>query len=257
MFDQLPAPRVVRMSAEEVFLVFQRLVALDDPDIVISPETTLHDLFLVSWYFEDARDMVAGVQGVFGVQFSKAHWREVLKPEKLRTVRDVCELVATRATRTELVPYSILGRACRSAGAFCLVRGMLKSAGANVSDLAPSSTLEPYLRHYPTLFKHHLQLATLIGLPLLKVWHPVFSRTCRFLLVLVAVFATNMLLLYLGIGLNTLPWVALSCLAVPILWLIVGNLVPKRFCRYSLGSLVTVRDLCVAIAASEPTKAVS
>jgi hypothetical protein len=251
MFDELLAPRVVPMSADEVFLVMQRLIALDDPNYMVTPQTTLDDLFAESICFEDPGDMVAGVQGVFGVQFSKARWREVLKPEKQRTLRDVCELVATRATRNELVPYSILGRECRSAGAFCLVRAMLQAAGANVAALAPSSPLEPYLRDYPRLFDHHLQLATLIGLPLLKVWHPVFSKTGRFLLLLAAVFAVCVLLLYRGVGLEMLPWVALSCLAAPLAWLIVGSMVPKRFCRYSLGALATVRDLCMAIAAAD------
>ena len=257
MFDELPEPFVVPIAADEVFLAVRKIAMLDDPEVCLSPDTTIQELFSRMSWFEDTREMVSVLQSLFGVRFSKAQWREVLKPAKSRTLGDVCQLVATRATRMKVVPYSILGRDCLPAGAFCLVRSTLKAAGANVATFSPSSPLEPYLRDHTTIFQVDLQRSTLLELPYLKIWHPVFARTGWFVLILAAIIAVCILLLNRGVGLVTLTWVAISCLAAPAIWLIVGSLVPKRFCRYSLGALVTVRDVCVAIAGSEPTKATS
>jgi len=49
-------------------------------------------------------------------------------------------------------PVTILGRPCPEAGAFRSVRDILARSGADVSDLAPSSRLEPYLRAHARSF---------------------------------------------------------------------------------------------------------
>jgi hypothetical protein len=87
----------------------------------------------------------------FDLSLTSEDVRAVAAPARRRTLREVCEFIAGRAEVPALEPVTILGRQCLSEGTFLTMRTMLARAGADVSQLAPSSPLGPYLRdHFMT-----------------------------------------------------------------------------------------------------------
>ncbi|MBI2928288.1 MAG: hypothetical protein HYY24_21675 [Verrucomicrobia bacterium] len=84
----------------------------------------------------------------FGTTFSNGDWRGVMKPEKQRTLRDVCALIATRATLPNVRELNVFGRPCRSASSFFALRSCLQVAGVETARLRPSTKLDEYLRRH-------------------------------------------------------------------------------------------------------------
>ena len=85
----------------------------------------------------------------WGMNCSQDEWRGVLKPERKRTLRDVCEFVAARAVQPKVRPSAIFGRDCLSAGVFLTLRSQLNEQGINVAELRPSTPLERFARRHP------------------------------------------------------------------------------------------------------------
>jgi hypothetical protein len=59
-------------------------------------------------------------------------------PAREKTLRGVCELLATQARRPLVPPANMLGRECASAGVFLAMRALLVQVGAP-PDLRPSA----------------------------------------------------------------------------------------------------------------------
>ncbi len=103
-------------------------------------------LDLVGW-----RALGQALDDQWGTSFPKAQWFAVLEPARKKTLRGVCELLATRARRAVVPPAKMLGRECASAGVFLAIRSLLVQAGA-LPDLRPSTPLGPYLEKWPEVF---------------------------------------------------------------------------------------------------------
>lgn len=100
----------------------------------------------------------------WGTKFTRKQWRQVLEPAREKTIRGVCELVATQAQRPLIPPAKILGHECKSTGAFLAIRSLLIEAGAP-ANLRPSSRVEPYLKKWPKVFQKEIDRLALGGLP--------------------------------------------------------------------------------------------
>lgn len=100
----------------------------------------------------------------WGTKFTRKQWRQVLEPAREKTIRGVCELLATQAQRPLVPPAKILGHECQSAGVFLAIRSLLIAAGAP-ANLRPSSSVEPYLKKWPKVFQEEIDPLVLGGLP--------------------------------------------------------------------------------------------
>src|SRR5262249_12499494 len=69
------------------------------------------------------------------------------------TVRGLCMALAQFVEVPVIEPVTVLGRPSPSAGAFVTIRALLARAGADVSDLRPSTPLLPYLWLWPGVFR--------------------------------------------------------------------------------------------------------
>ena len=85
----------------------------------------------------------------FHVKLRRDWWAQ-WKPD--HTVGELCENLATGTLVPVLVPVTILGSPCESAGAFLTLKQMLADDGADVSELGPSSEVRPYLLAKPDVF---------------------------------------------------------------------------------------------------------
>ena len=77
------------------------------------------------------------LNAAWSVNISDDQWRAVLQPPRQPTLHDVCNLIASRASKSAIQPITILGKPCNTAGAFFTVRHLLSQAGADASEIRP------------------------------------------------------------------------------------------------------------------------
>lgn len=95
---------------------------------------------------------------LFNTDISDEIWHDLLIPTKSKKLGPICEQIASKAVAPVIEPLSILGMRCEAAGAFLMLRDQLESRDLDVSDLRPSTPLEPFLINhleqcYPELIK--------------------------------------------------------------------------------------------------------
>lgn len=116
--------------------------ALQDPINFATTVAGYSDVFLDD--FPDWRRQARGLNELLGIDVDLSTWRDVLTPSRVRTLRDVCGLIASRATLPEIRPIRVLGRECLAASAFLLLRERLARRGVRVDHVAPSSSLSDF-----------------------------------------------------------------------------------------------------------------
>ncbi|WP_417391697.1 hypothetical protein [Gimesia sp.] len=147
---------VIEVSAtpEYVLSVFQdqqRLYFLLDydehPREVLSFESTIEEwrsqMDLVGW-----RALGRAENKFWKMNLSDQEWRQVLKPEREKTLRGVCALIAQHASTPVIREVIFFGKPCRPASVFLTIRALLQEAGADVSEIAPSTLLVDYTSKY-------------------------------------------------------------------------------------------------------------
>ncbi len=80
----------------------------------------------------------------FDMDAPLAEWKAVLRPAKTKALSDVCSFVARHAKVLCIPEPNFLGRLCRTAGAFLMIREMMNEAGVNTENLRPSSLVSHY-----------------------------------------------------------------------------------------------------------------
>lgn len=88
----------------------------------------------------------------WGISVSAKDWHSVFNPQSERTMRDVCEFLASRVEFPRVAPARVLGRECVPAGTFLTIRALLEKGGADVSSIAPSTPLADYTRRHFDVF---------------------------------------------------------------------------------------------------------
>jgi hypothetical protein len=256
-----------RLGPDDVLAVLVEMhrqssaVGESDPDAEIRFDTTIAE-WREACDLLAARELGSGYNKYFGTGFSDEEWLRVLEPEDVRTLRDVCELVATQAAAPRREEMCVLGQACPAAGLFLTIRRELEAAEWDVTDLSPSSPLEPYL-HGP-----HSLVAILARLAPGKIprvalqygrTNTVVGRIFAWLAV-VGLLGTVLVMIGFGVASlfrfehsGNLYFVSLAATALLVMVSIVGlgaidRLHPPRIL---LGELTTFRDLCRSIAAEE------
>jgi hypothetical protein len=185
----------------------------------------------------------------WSINFTKDEWRRVLTQRRKRRLREVCDLIARHATRPRIREYFLLDRPCMPAGAFLTVRSLLADAGADTTEIAPSTPLSPYSRQYFKVFFGPISRLAPGALPATDFQKPWEWVGCFYLF--------GLMIAIIGVCLNcfghgyhaALVWnislvfgaisaggMAVNCLRLPA--------------SVSFGKLQTFRDLAHAIAAS-------
>ncbi len=256
------------MTAEEVLAVFRDEHQVffgasgEDPDTLINFDMTVSDwryeLELLPW-----KRLGRALNGQFQIQLSVRQWKTVMVPGRSRTLREVCELIASQAKIPEMRSVTVLGRPCRPAGAFLALREGMRLAGLNVTKLRPSTPLAPLLKeHFAEIIPEVIKLAPGRLPPLIS------KRTLADRLLTYLVFWPLVAGLLTGIvgcgGLWCLPGplaaVAGYCAVVGwtvflvemILALLLGVFLPTTTPEFK--NLHDLRDLCYAMLGEEPKR---
>jgi hypothetical protein len=116
-----------------------------DPDFDISFDATVRE-------WRDACDLLSihelwpVFNKEFGVEIGEAEWLSTLRPERDRTLRDVCRLIARYAHAPVVEPLRVFGTNCRSAGTFLAIRTLLVREGVPIESIRPSTSLCGFAR---------------------------------------------------------------------------------------------------------------
>ncbi len=142
------------LSEDEVLRV---LIEVGCCGLDISPEEA-EDEGLADWSIRDwgmgvndltlrpYRVIVGALESAFQISLNEEQWRAILQPIRRRTVREVARSLAEVAVVPSIPEPRVLGLRCRKAGAFLLIRALLKAGGASVGSLRPSSLLSDFSR---------------------------------------------------------------------------------------------------------------
>ena len=260
-FEDYSAKR--NMTPEEVLAVFRELQELNPwaDEERIDSETSVHDwqwvLYDVAAWNECRRSWKA-VNELFNIAIPYRRWKATVKPMKERTVLQMCELIASVALIEDIRPVSVFGKKCKTAGAFLAVRNTLAKVGIDVSELRPSSPLEPLLRKHHTAFEMEMLKFAPGKLPRVKIEdHRLVVAVNRIIIAGLLLFAASLpvsllSIYFYGLDVTLLPIVVLGvplALCDAIFASATRSLQPRSA---KLGDLHTVRDLCCAIVADVP-----
>lgn len=114
-----------------------------DPDFDVRFDATVRD-------WRDACDLLPirklwpALNSGFAIDISEAEWLSVMRPERDRTIGDVCRLIARHAQTPVVEPLRIFGISCRSGGAFLAIRTLLAREGVPTESVRPSTALSEF-----------------------------------------------------------------------------------------------------------------
>lgn len=210
-----------------------------DPDAVLTFETTVADwrsaCDLLEW-----RALSRALDGEWNLGRSDADWRSALEPPENRTLRDVCELIASGALRPSVEPLRIMGATCLPAGAFLAIRAMLRDAGADVDSLTPSTLIDEFARRYLGVFLGPISRLAPNALPPVRVSAPWYDLS-------LVGFALGFLATVAGLFISPLA-TAGGVLLILVSWAGARIALQHPPSQVEFGDLRNFRDLAVAIA---------
>ncbi len=211
-----------------------------DPGAVISYEMTVSEwrsaCDLVDW-----RPLGRALNAWLRTQFTTSQWKGVLTPGGKRTLRDVCNLIASQAVVPVIGPLKISGKPCLAAGAFFVVMGIFRDAGADVSKVHPSTPIGDYWRNWGYVFLTEVTKMAPGALPPVRVetpayWFSVGLLILGWLLILLVSWLNRPVLVVAACGL---------CLVAHLGTIIAARIRPRRV---SFGALVTFGDVARQLA---------
>ena len=212
-----------------------------DPDAVLTLDTTVAEwrnaCDLVGW-----RGLGRALNDYWDIRCTDRQWETVLTPASQRTLRDVCSVIASHATRQVIRPVTLLGKPCDTAGAFLTVRSLLRQAGADVRPVRPSTPLAPYLRQHVEVFLGPISRLAPGALPPVEIRTPLYDRA-------VIGFVASLVLIILGWLVSPLC-AALGAVSAGFFYALVWVAAKSRPASVEFGGVQTFRDLAMVLAAA-------
>jgi len=83
----------------------------------------------------------------FRLDLDKESWMTTLVPEDTKILGDLCNFIASYADKEIIKPIKLLGSNCETAAIFKSLTAKLKDRGVDISDIWPSSELEPLVKN--------------------------------------------------------------------------------------------------------------
>ena len=156
-----------RYSAIEIFEMFKEEHRLCSPlDFMATPTYELTPDSLI-WEWRDARDLLEWeelsvyLNKRFRINVAKIEWEKCFEPDGIRTIMDVCRMIASKASKVTYPMRKPMGQECLTASVFLGFKRNLLRKGVNVSELRPSSIVEPYLvKHFDPMMEEILLMGT-------------------------------------------------------------------------------------------------
>jgi hypothetical protein len=240
------------LTSDEVFFILReehRLCSpLDheaNPSFDLQPSTTIAD-----WI--DARDLLRWhklakvYNDEFKIDVDLESWKGVFAPSNKKTVKDVCDLIASHAKIEVIKPVKVFGQTCISAAIFKSIKKNLESRGIDTSDIGPSSEIEPVLKKHFGVFVGHINKNFAGVIPEIRKQRTSLERISGYFFL---IFITSLIG---GIFWNPLLNVSVPTFIIgAILWFIDYKLFNYRRGMLTIPGIVTFRDLVDKIVESK------
>ena len=215
-----------------------------DPSVELSFETSVAE-WRNACDLVGTRDLGVALNEIWGIAIPPRAWEAALEPPKVRTLRDVSELIASQAQRALVKNAGYFAAASRSAGAYLAIRSLLLRAGADAAAIRPSAPIADAARRYPHVFLGPISRLAPGRLPTVTVRTPLYSLALTTFvvgLVVALLFARHY------------PSIALASALLAGFGL-AGTWIAARFMKPAevrFGAIVTFRDLAMTIAGEQP-----
>jgi len=158
----------IRYNSDEILEIFKEQHRLCSPldieadeSFVLTTKTVIRDwrraLDLVKW-----NELAVFLNKEFKINEPLEKWNSILNPEDKRTLGELCDFIAKVAEKEIINPIKILGDECLSAATFLTLKRNLKSKGADVTNLRPSTKIKDFLDIYDN-FSPLIEEVTLTG----------------------------------------------------------------------------------------------
>jgi hypothetical protein len=199
------------------------------------------------------KKLAEALNDIWGLTIASSEWEAELEPAKLRTLRDVCGLIASHTQQTRALSAGHLGASSRSAGAFLAIRSLLVRAGADPIAIRPSLPIAEVARRFPQVFLGPISRLAPGRLPTVVINTPAYNAA----LVTFGLAVMGLLGLSLARWFGFADWYPTLAAAFAVVaalgylgtWIAARLLGPTEV---RFGSITTFRDLAEAIAADGP-----
>jgi hypothetical protein len=147
------------MNGDEVLAVlfeYQRQCELEadrhQPARFPSPPLLSRESSLAEWELTCDADAVMErptiINAICGSSFTPQEWKIITRAARRQTLGQFCDAIAPHTRMPRLAPVTVLGAESLAAGAFLMIRRLLADAGANASQIAPSTSIQPFCQAY-------------------------------------------------------------------------------------------------------------
>lgn len=102
--------------------------------------------------FWDFDDIVFEIYDWFEMDCSESEWWCLIRDINLRTIGDLCNIIAAHATVPTIQLTTFCGTSCRPASAFLTIRSILDDAGGDTTLIGPSTPLHEFTRKHLETF---------------------------------------------------------------------------------------------------------
>lgn len=214
-----------------------------EPEIELSFTSTVDEwrlaCDLVKW-----KPLGRALNRWFEISHSDDQWYAVLEPAKQRTLFEVCELIASTATRPAIVPLTLFGNSCLEGGVFVRLKTALAAVGLPVASIRPSTQMAPWL------VKHWGAFSDVVGklapevLPPIKIEETSLQKLSYWIVTAGIVLA----MANAAIDSHVVTTTAMVLLALGILLILLTSRTSPK--HVSFGDLQTFGDVCRLIGTS-------
>lgn len=121
-------------------------------DIALKDQEFNFETTIADW--QDMCDLVEANQlweylnYYFRLELNKELWVNTLEPVDTKTLGDLCNFIASHADKEIIKPIKLFGSNCETAAIFRSLTAKLKDRGIDISEIRPSSQLEPLVKKY-------------------------------------------------------------------------------------------------------------
>jgi hypothetical protein len=186
MFDDY-LPNYITPSPEQVLIIlrdryFQGSEAISNhaASFDLSMATTVDDWIFYANLLEWPQ-LAEAFNEEYGINEPRENWRQVMTPQRKRSMKDVCEFLAPRIRVPRVRVVQVAGKSCLSASVFLTVKSLLKNDGVSVEDIGPSTPLDAFTKVYYVAFFTKISSLICGGLPSCKVESMPPNRIARVL----------------------------------------------------------------------------
>jgi hypothetical protein len=145
----------------------------------------------------------------FRLDISKEIWLTILEPDQTKTLDELCNFISSYTNKEIIKPVRLFGSACETAAIFKLLMKRMQDRGIDVSQIKPSSKLEPLIKKYNLSVIEEINLISPSALPVINFKDNLFYRLG--IPAFILFFFITAFLVFIG---SAIAWVTGACIII-------------------------------------------